>query len=365
MTNYLPVPKPVEASGSEPEIFHGKKILVIDDDKTICVLICEYLGKLGMDCLWTSVPRTAVEWIQEKEFDVILTDIYMPEISGHDILSLALAQLPHTPVILMTGNPSLHNTIEAIRLGAYDYLTKPFKMNVVEMTLGRALHYRKLVMENLAYQNHLEIQVQERTRELSDFLFHAVQSLSLALEARDPYTQGHGYRVGELVVKLAGELGVAEEEHQALRLASQLHDIGKIGIPDSILLKPGKLTTTEYDLMKDHVFIGYHILSPIPSLKEVSRYVYEHHERMDGKGYPRGLAGSDIHVNSRILMVSEVYDALATERTYKPAWPLRKIRDYFLEQAGTAYDPDVVNALLSLLDKEGEEILKLFQGGFS
>ncbi len=365
MTNYPSFPNSTENLAFEPELYHGKKVLVVDDDKAICSLIREYLSHMGMECTSTSIPREAVDLIHKNEYDVILTDIYMPEITGHEILSRVLKELPHTPVILMTGNPSLQNSIEAIRLGAYDYLLKPFKMNGVEVTIGRALHHRKLVKENLAYQQYLETQVEERTKELSNFLFHAVQSLSLALEARDPYTQGHGYRVSQLVIRMAKELGVPQEEHQSLKLASQLHDIGKIGIPDSILLKPGKLTTNEYDLMKDHVYIGYRILSPIPSLKEVSRYVYEHHERLDGKGYPRGLVGDQIHFNSRILMVSEVFDALATERTYKPAWPLEQIRDYFTENSGLAYDPEVVKALLSRLDQEGDEIIRMFMGGFS
>ncbi len=357
--------KPVQINTTEMDIFLNKQILVVDDDKIICRLIDDHLTQLGMHTNSTNDPLEALEWIGKNEYDAILTDIYMPKITGQDILAKSLELLPLTPVILMTGNPSLSNTIEAIRLGAYDYLTKPFEMNVVELTLSRALQYRKLVKENLAYQQNLENQVEERTKELSNFIFHAVQSLSFALEARDPYTQGHGYRVSRLVIKMAKELRVPEEEHQSLRLASQLHDLGKIGIPDSILLKPDKLTSSEYDLMKDHVYIGYRILSPIPSLKEVSRYVYEHHERLDGKGYPRGLRGDEIHFNSRLLMVAEVCDALATERTYKPAWSLEQIVSFFEEHSGTAYDSDVIRALVTIFKREREEIISLLQGGFS
>ena len=257
----------------------------------------------------------------------------------------------------MTGSPSLETTIEAIRLGAYDYMIKPFNMESAEFTLKRALKYRNLILENLRYQQNLESEVQERTRELSSFLFDAVQSLSLALEARDPYTQGHGARVSNLVILLAQELGAPESDYEALRLASLLHDIGKIGVPDSILLKAETLTPDEYEIMKEHSYIGYRILSPIPSLKEVSRYVNEHHERMDGKGYPQGLRGEEIHPNSRILIVAEVCDALATARSYKNAWPKHEIVQYFEKNAGAAYDPAVCEALLKLLDKKGEEII--------
>ena len=226
------------------------------------------------------------------------------------------------------------------------------------------MQYRRIIVENALYQENLEQQVQERTRELSDFLFHSVQSLSLALEARDPYTQGHGKRVADILILLANEFGIPAEQHESLRLAGQLHDIGKIGVPDAILLKKEKLDEAEYDIMKDHVFIGYKILSPIPSLEEVSRYVYEHHERMDGKGYPQGLRSNHIHFNSRLLAVTEVFDALITERCYKPAWPLPKIIDYFRENAGTAYDKDVCAALIAILQKDSNEILKLFQPSF-
>ena len=234
-------------------------------------------------------------------------------------------------------------------------------MESLTLTLTHALRYRSVLLENRAYQQNLEHLVQQRTRQLSDFLLYSVQALCHALEARDPYTQGHGYRVGQLVLKLAEELGVSEEEHLNLRLAAELHDIGKIGISDSILLKEGPLSTEEYTAMKEHVSIGYRILSPIPSLHIISEYVFEHHERIDGKGYPRGLNGNDTHYNSRLLMVSEVFDALATRRCYKPAWPKHELIQYFTDHAGTAYDTDVAHSLISILHREGDELLRNLQ----
>lgn len=343
--------------------FVNANILLVDDDANICQILSDFLMNLGAKCSTTSIPTEAVEWIETREFDVIISDIYMPRVTGHDLLSYAIKYKPMTPVILMTGRPTLDNTIDAIRLGAYDYLVKPFNLDIVHVTVNRALNLRKLALTNKAYQDNLEKQVQVRTRELSEFLFHSVQSLSRALEARDPYTNGHGERVSRLVIDLAKELGVGEREFQSLRLAAQLHDIGKIGIPDSILLNKGRLSEEEHRTMKTHVEIGYQILSPIPSLREVSRYVYEHHERMDGKGYPRGLAGDEIHFNSRLLIVAEVCDALATVRIYKDAWPVEDIIKYFQETAGTSYDKEVVTALVSILNRNGHEIMKLFREG--
>ncbi len=343
------------------DLLNNSSILLVDDDKNICDILAEYLENFGVICTWTSISSEAVKLIETNEYDVIISDIYMPQLTGHDLLAITLNHHPITPVILMTGRPTLENTIDAIRLGAYDYLIKPFNLDVVYLTVSRALNYRHLAVQNRAYQENLEKQVQERTKELSDFLFYSVHSLSLALEARDPYTQGHGYRCGELLLKLAEELKIEKSHFTALRLAAELHDIGKIGIPDSILLKGGQLSPEEYEIMKDHVFIGYKILSPIPSLKEVSRYVYEHHERMDGKGYPRGLKGDEIHFHSRLLQVTEVCDALATPRSYKPAWPLKDIVEYFDENSGAAYDPEVVKALLALLNRQGDKIMEMFQ----
>lgn len=348
---------------TDSSLFVNARILIVDDDPAICDILSSYFRDLGVQCQSCRNSREAAELIRQNDFDAILSDIYMPGMTGHDLLAIGVEYRPLTPFVLMTGNPNLENAIRAIRLGAYDYITKPFHLDFVYLTLNRALHYRRLALQNRAYQENLEQQVEERTRELSEFLFLAVQSLSHALEARDPYTQGHATRVSHLVIRVAKEMGVDEKEFPALRLAAQLHDIGKIGVPDSILQKKGKLTDAEYEVMKDHVNIGHKILSPIPSLKEVSRYVHEHHERVDGRGYPRGLTREQIHPHSRILMAVEVCDALATERCYKEAWELPRIIAYFRDNAGTAFDPDVAEALIQVLETEGGLFLKSWNDG--
>ena len=346
---------------SDESLLIGCRILIIDDDPAIRLILQEFLEGYGAQCQMVENPVDAFALLDRFSFDAILSDIYMPNMTGSDMLPIITHKQPLTPIILMTGRPSLETSVSALRSGAFDYLIKPFNLENVQMTIERALKYRRLNLENQRYQKYLEEEVQKRTRELSEFLFHSVQSLMQALEARDPYTQGHGDRVSRVVIDIASELGVEENEYETLRLASQLHDIGKIGIPDSILLKPGKLTEEEYTTMKDHVVIGYQILAPIPHLQEVSTYVYEHHERMDGKGYPRGLTGEQIHFNSRILCVAEVLDALATKRCYKPAWSKSEIEDYFIENRGGAYDPDAVDALISVLHRDGQEYLQQFQ----
>lgn len=345
-----------------PFVYKGTRVLVVDDDEFICLAIGKHFAELGAETDHCSDSKAAMELIQSTDYDVIFSDIHMPVYSGHDLLKTAQIWRPDTPVIIMTANPTLENSIASLRLGAYDFMVKPFNIEVLTVTLKRAIQYRRLLLDNRSYQKNLERLVQHRTKQLEELLLQAVGSLTKALEARDPYTQGHGSRVARLVLELARKLDVPEHEHNNLTWAAELHDIGKIGIPDSILLKPDKLTREEYEVMKTHVSIGYSILSRIPSLKTISEYIHQHHERMDGKGYPRGLAGEEIHYNSRLLIVSEVCDALATERCYKPAWSKKDIIEYFEDHSGTAYDPEVAGALTDILRDRGDEIIQMLQG---
>jgi len=337
------------------------RIAVIDDQQDICQMMGEFLRYLGCEAQTFTDARLALESIRTDTFDIVFTDIYMPTMSGIEILQEIMALNRNILVILMTGQPTLEDSISAVRLGAYDYVTKPFNLNLIEILVKRAMQQRRLTLENIAYQNYLEQRVEEQTRELKEFLIHSIESLSHALEARDPYTKGHGARVSQFVLTLARELSLPEEYNEPLRISGLLHDIGKIGAPDSILLKPGKLTPEEYDVMKTHAYIGYRILAPIGSLSQVATYVHEHHERMDGKGYPQGLRGDEIALPSRLLIVAEVCDALATERSYKPAWPLSDIITYFQDLCGIAYDKEVTRALLSLLRRSGDTVLNVIR----
>ena len=186
-----------------------------------------------------------------------------------------------------------------------------------------------------------------------------INALAKAVEAKDPYTQGHSSRVVQYSLAIAREIGIPEEDWDTLKVASILHDIGKIGIPDNILLKSGKLTDEEYDFMKKHPVIGDQILAPIQSLEKVRRVIYQHHERVDGLGYPDGVKGADLNPLSRILIVGEVFDALATKRSYKEAWNLDKIVEFFREKSGSQFDPDVVNAMTNILSREGEKFIDM------
>ena len=184
-----------------------------------------------------------------------------------------------------------------------------------------------------------------------------IVALSKAVEARDPYTQGHNARVVKYSIALGRELDLPEDKIEILKVASVLHDIGKIGIPDQILLKPDKLTAEEYTIMKQHPVIGDKILEPIASLKNARKVIYRHHERMDGKGYPEGLKDDELDIPSRILIVGEVFDALVTKRAYKDAWPLQKVIDFLKENSGTHFAPEVVESMIKVLDKEGESFI--------
>jgi HD-GYP domain-containing protein (c-di-GMP phosphodiesterase class II) len=193
---------------------------------------------------------------------------------------------------------------------------------------------------------------------LYDTLHHdylaIIRSLANAVEAKDPYTRGHGDRVVKYTQAIGARIGLSDEDLEKLKVAAILHDIGKIGIRDEVLLKPGPLTQDEYNEMKLHPIIGDRILAPIKSLEEVRVWVYQHHERLDGKGYPEGIGGSDLAPQSRALIVAEVFDALVTERAYKPAWPLPKVINFLEENADTHFDKGMVEVFTDILRTEGE-----------
>ena len=348
-------------SGISKEKKSTGRMLIVDDEPAIGQMMAEFLRSVGYEAENELDPRKALQRLANEDFDIVFSDIYMPGMTGTELLKEVIELDRGILVILMTGQPTLENTISAISLGAYDYLTKPFNLDMVEIVTDRAMNQRRLALENEEYQDFLEEKLQAQTAELREFLVHSVESLAYALEARDPHTKGHSYRVSRFVLTLAKRLGVNQSEHESLRLGALMHDIGKIGIPDDILLKPGALTDSEYETMKTHAEVGYRILAPIGRLSEVAQYVYEHHERWDGKGYPRGLKGEEIHPNSRLLIVAEVCDALATERCYKPPWPVHQIAQYFEDHRGSYYDIEVTNALLSLLRERGEEVLSMLQ----
>jgi response regulator RpfG family c-di-GMP phosphodiesterase len=494
--------------------FDSPRILVVDDEALICELVQELLEGDGANVTTEVDGNVAMARLEEEPFDLVLTDLRLGNnTDGMQVLAHALQYHPDVVVILMTGFPTLENAVQALKSGAYDYITKPFTVDSLRAVIRRAVDHIRLRRENIQLREAMNLKrITEAlcsTLELNEVLnvvlqsalneFHAdfgavlleggerltprhvdlrdyrlvrlaaslgngsekidlsplyalhqheawregsrnpvlvptgaeppfpcplysrshrrsgmsvplkakgefigvlhisrdrspqsftegnlqtlgmiaaqatfaienaqlydslhkdymaiIRSLANAVEAKDPYTRGHGDRVVKYTSAIGMELGFKEDILDQLRVAAILHDIGKIGIRDEVLLKPGKLTNEEYTEMKLHPIIGDRILGPIHSLDQVRVWVYQHHERVDGKGYPEGIGGSDLGLPSRALIVAEVFDALVTERAYKPAWPIPKVVNYLSENVDTHFDRDIVDVLVGILEREGD-----------
>lgn len=489
-------------------------VVVVDDEEVICDVIEKFLESFGYRIVPFCDPRKAMDFIGREPVDIVLTDLQMGEITGVDVLRAAHRCHPESIVILITGYPTVENAVQVLKEGAYDYITKPFRLDELGKVVQRGLEKQRLSREVVllretlslyriseAMNSSLELpQVlqmilntaieeaqsesgciilvddkneqllmkaakgplpesfqrigQLRQHEIEQWIdFHGslteplqiggitngkskepypeylcfdpdpmvsslcvplkakdraigalyvtrmdgvpyerrvlkglailasnaaraienaklykdlhndylnvIKSLANAVEAKDPYTRGHSDRVVRYTQTIGSAFRLSLGDLEKLEVASILHDIGKIGITDTILLKPGGLTDEEYEQMKQHPIIGDRILQPIDSLKEVRKWVYQHHERHDGKGYPEGIQGDEIEFPSRILIVAEVFDALATERAYKKAWPLPKVIEYLEAQAGKHFDPEVVRVFCEILRTQGEKFSQL------
>lgn len=339
----------------EGERLEGTKadILVIDDEDFIREIICRKLGGSGYACDAVSNAEDALERVSQKTYDCILSDIHMPGMSGLELLREIKPSNSDLAYILITGAPDIDAALEAMRLGADDHLSKPLNLAALEMTVERALEKKRLVEENREYQHNLEQMVKERTKQLREanedlrrLFTGSIKALAHALEAKDEYTQGHSARVAEVSVAISKHLSLPEDQVQHIWLAGYLHDIGKIGIKEAVLNKPGKLDKAEWELIQQHPVFAGHILGPIPELSDIIEIVVHHHERYDGSGYPDGLEGSSIPLGARILSVADAYDALTSRRPYRDALDVCEAIRILEEASGTQFDPVLVRAFV-------------------
>jgi putative two-component system response regulator len=341
-------------------------ILVVDDEPAIRDLLTEGLKESGYDCSAAANGFEALECLDRKRFSLVLSDIDMPTMDGVKLLQAVKEGHPDIEVVMITGVVDVEVALRAMRMGANDYLTKPFNLEEVRLTIEKALEKRRLVLENREYQKNLESKVAERTVELVlkrreiEELYEKLQvsyettleALAAALDTRDTETQGHSVRVSEYTVVIARRMGVADPELTEIRRGALLHDVGKIGIPDAVLRKPGKLTAQEWAEMKKHPEIGYRILSGINFLEKSLPIVIAHQERFDGSGYPRGLKGDEIPLGARIFAVVDTLDAMTSDRPYRSALDYETAREEIVRNSGIQFDPKVVEAFLSIPPEE-------------
>ena len=330
------------------------RVLVVDDEAPIREIITRKLSADGYEMNDASEADSALKELARDDYDCVLSDIHMPGMDGVELLRRIRVTDQDIAVILITGAPDMEAALEAMRLGAYDHLSKPLNLSELSLTVERAIEKKRLIEENRAYQRDLESMVEERTQQLADandelrrLFMSSIKALAQALEAKDEYTQGHSARVAEFGVEIARYVSLPDREVQSIWVAGLLHDIGKIGVRENVLNKPGKLDAAEWESVQQHPVVAARILGPIEELGDVIEIVMHHHERFDGSGYPEGLKGSDIPLGARILSVADAYDALTSKRPYRDALPEAEAVGILEEAAGTQFDPVIVRAFVT------------------
>jgi response regulator RpfG family c-di-GMP phosphodiesterase len=326
----------------------GARCLVVDDDAQVRQALARVIELQGLATLQAASGTQALELLRaEGEIPICISDIYMPEMDGVTFLREALRLYPDMAVIMLTGVAEVNTAVECLQLGALDYISKPVLIEEVRARVAKALEKRDLVLQNRFYRQRLEHRVRELDQRNRESLINGVQMLVHALEAKDSYTSGHSMRVSRYAVKTAVQLGYAGAWLEQIRLGGELHDIGKIGTRETVLHKPGALTVEEFEHVKLHTALGERILAPfLGGSPAVLHIVRSHHERIDGGGFPDGLAGDEIPLEARIVSVVDAFDAMTTNRAYRPSRAPEDALEELRRCAGTHFDPDVVEAFL-------------------
>lgn len=342
------------------EAARAAKLLIVDDNPTNVLLLERILVDSGYTNIATTTDsRDVTKMHAEQAFDLILLDIRMPHMDGFEVMEALSEDIAddYLPVLVLTAQTDQETRHRALELGAKDFVTKPFDRTEVLNRIRNLLEVRILFKQQKYQKEILETRVRERTEELYNTQLEIVRRLGRAGEFRDNETGMHVIRMSKSCQRLALAAGLDEEHAERILYAAPMHDIGKIGIPDRILLKPGKLDGDEWTVMKTHVDIGADILADHPSeLMQMARViVLYHHEKWDGSGYPRGISGTDIPIEGRIGAVADVFDALTSERPYKAAWPVEKAINLLKEESGKHFDPELVKLFLEIMP----DILKI------
>jgi len=326
------------------------RLLVVDDEEFLRAVIGERLKIEGFSVDEAQNGKEALARLSEKDYSILLTDIRMPEMDGISLLREVASRFPDTARIVMTAHGQLETAVTALKNGAFDYILKPVNFDVLFLTIRNAL--RKLEMERQLqdYRMNLEIKVKEQTDLINSMYIRSIQSLINALEAKDSYTRGHSQRVTRFSMAIGRELALSPARLEVLQRAAILHDLGKIGVRESVLNKPGKLTYEEFGEVARHPEVATQILSPIPFFQNVLPAILHHHERFDGRGYPGRIGGTDIPLESRIMSVADTYDAMTTTRAYRPALSDEEAAAEIRRCSGTQFDPEVVSVFLSVKD---------------
>jgi putative nucleotidyltransferase with HDIG domain len=339
------------------------RILIVDDEAIVRDVLMRKLTSLGYDCDCCENSNMAISLLEKSNYDLMLADIMMNELGGTRLLEEALHIRPEIAVILVTSVVDIEIAVDLLKEGAYDYITKPFSLEEVSISVSRALEKRRLLVDNKMYQRGLEEQVSRRTQQLKEALevlrhtYHStLMALGTALDTRDADADGHSLRVTIYATRIARQLGTDPDTLRVIQQGAVLHDIGKIGVPDSLLRKPGRLTADEWVLIRKHPEIGFRILSGITFLKDAAKLVLHHQEKYDGTGYPSRLKEEAIFLGARIFAVADTLDCMTSHRPFQPATSFEATQEEIMRVSGMQLDPAVVNAFLNIPLSEWKQI---------
>ncbi|MDV7340546.1 response regulator [Terasakiella sp. A23] len=341
----------------EIKILKESKILVVDDNPSNVLLLEALLQQEDYENVASTTDPTQVKGLhQENEYDLILLDIQMPRLNGFEVMEQLKEihdEADYLPVLVLTAQTDMETRLRSLDLGARDFVTKPFQHAEVLQRIHNSLEIRHLYKQQKDYSHTLEEKVNEATAELRKSQLDIIRCLGRAGEYRDNETGEHVIRMSKSCQVLARAAGISERQAELILYASPMHDVGKIGIPDHILLKPGKLTPDEWEIMQTHAQLGAEILADNESeMVQLARTIaISHHEKWDGSGYPKGLKGEDIPIEGRIAAICDVFDALTSWRPYKKAWTIDEAINFLKENAGSHFDPNLVPLFIECLPK--------------
>ena len=339
------------------------RVLIVDDEKSIRITLGEFLRKEGYEVELAYDVDKALALLEANTFDLVITDIIMPRLSGIELLQTIRHNKLDTLVIIMTGEPTVETAVMAVQAGAYDYISKPIVKNTLLKVVKQAIYLKDLTDKkkfledmNEQYRENLEFLVQDSTKSLHNSMQSSIMVLASMVSLRDAYTAGHQLRVGNLAAAIGKELDLPPITIEGLRVTGYLHDIGKLTLPAEILAKPGKISKLEFEIIKTHAAQGYEILKDMHLPWPVAQIIYQHHERKDGSGYPDELKGDEIMLEARILIVADVVEAMSSHRPYRTSLGIEAALQEIKDNSGILYDSKVVEACLRLFEDDSFQI---------